>query len=112
MRRLVLSVFVGVCGLSASAQSSLKEMFDEYHMFNHLDASVTLGTTGIGFDVATPVGDYAQLRVGYAFMPSFHKSMYFGIQVGDEPARKYDSNGKPVETKFDKMADASDRLQG
>ena len=41
----------------------------------HLDASITLGTTGVGFDLATPVSDYAQLRVGYAFMPSFHKSM-------------------------------------
>ena len=68
MRRLVLSVFISACGLCADAQSSLQELFDEYHMFNHLDASLTLGTTGIGFDVSTPVGDYAQLRVGYAFM--------------------------------------------
>ena len=75
MKRLVLSVFVAICGLSASAQSSLQEMLDEYHAFNHLDASITLGTTGIGFDLSTPVGDYAQLRLGYAFMPSFHKSV-------------------------------------
>lgn len=103
MRIFVLSVFVA-CGLSASAQGSLKETLDEYHMFNHLDASVTLGTTGIGFDVSTPVGDYAQLRVGYAFMPSFHKSMYFDVQVGDKPESKYDANGHRVETKFDKMS--------
>ena len=88
MRIIVLSVFVAICGLSASAQSSLKETLDEYHMFNHLDASITLGTTGLGFDVATPLGDYAQLRVGYSFMPSFHKSMYFNVQVGDTPENK------------------------
>ena len=113
MRRFVLSVFVGVCGLSASAQSSsLREMLDEYHMFNHLDASITLGTTGIGFDVSTPVGDYAQLRVGYAFMPSFHKSMYFGVQVGDKPESKYDANGNRVQTKFEKMADVLEQVTG
>ena len=111
MRIFVLSVFVA-CGLSASAQGSLKETLDEYHMFNHLDASVTLGTTGIGFDVSTPVGDYAQLRVGYAFMPSFHKSMYFDVQVGDKPEKKYDANGNRVETKFDKMAGVLNQMTG
>ena len=112
MRRLVLSVFISACGLCADAQSSLQELFDEYHMFNHLDASLTLGTTGIGFDVSTPVGDYAQLRVGYAFMPSYHKSMYFGVQVGDQPESKYDANGNRVETKFDKMAGALNQITG
>lgn len=112
MKGLVLSVFITMCGLSASAQSSLQETLDEYHMFNHLDASVTLGTTGIGFDLATPVTNYAQLRVGYAFMPSFHKSMYFGVQVGDTPESKYDANGNRVETKFDKMSRVLKQVTG
>ena len=113
MKRLVLSVLVAISGLSASAQSfSLQETLDEYHMFNHLDASLTIGTTGIGFDVSTPVGDYAQLRVGYAFMPSFHKSMYFGVQVGDNAEKKYDANGNRVQTTFDKMADALEQVTG
>ena len=81
-------------------------------LFNHLDASLTLGTTGIGFDLATPVGDYAQLRVGYAFMPSFHKSMYFGVQVGDTPENKYDANGNRIETKFEKMARVLKQVTG
>lgn len=112
MKSLILYVFVAVCGLSASAQSSLKETLDEYNVLNHLDVSVTLGMTGIGFDLATPVTDYAQLRVGYAFMPSFHKSMYFGVQVGDEPESEYDENGDPVQTKFDRMADALNQVTG
>ena len=110
MKRLVLSVFVAICGLSASAQDSSEETV--YHVFNHLDASLTLGTTGIGFDLATPLGNYAQLRVGYAFMPSFHKSMYFDVQVGDTPENKYDKNGNRVQTKFEKMADAMKQLTG
>ena len=110
MKRLVLLVFAAICGLSASAQGSSQET--SYHVFNHLDASITLGTTGIGFDLATPVTNYAQLRVGYAFMPSFHKSMYFGVQVGDKPESKYDANGNRVETTFEKMADALEQVTG
>ena len=112
MRGFVISVFVAICGLSVSAQELLKDTSSDFNLFNHLDASVTLGTTGIGFDVATPVGDYAQLRVGYAFMPSFHKSMFFNVQVGDKPENKYDANGNRVETKYDKMADALKQVTG
>ena len=112
MRGFVISVFVAICGLSVSAQELLKDTSSDFNLFNHLDASVTLGTTGIGFDVASPVGDYAQLRVGYAFMPSFHKSMFFNVQVGDKPENKYDANGNRVETKYDKMADALKQVTG
>lgn len=112
MRHFVLFVIALTCGLPVSAQGSLREKLDEFHVFNHLDASVTLGTTGIGFDVSTPVGDYAQLRVGYAFMPSFHKSMYFDVQVGETAESKYDKNGNRVETKFEKMAGALEEVTG
>lgn len=112
MRVYILSVLLALGGLSASAQGSLGETLEDLHMFKHLDASVTLGTTGIGFDVATPVGDYAQLRVGYAFMPSFHKSMYFGVQVGDKPESKYDSKGNRKETNFDKMSGVLKQMTG
>ena len=54
--------------------------------FNHLDLSLTTGTTGLGIDVATPIGDYLQLRTGFSFMPHFSHTMHFGVQVGDDPA--------------------------
>ena len=44
----------------------------EHNVFQHLDVSVNLGTSGIGFDVASPIGNYVQLRAGYEFMPGFH----------------------------------------
>lgn len=112
MREFVLSVFVAICGLPVSAQGSLKGTFDDLPFFNHLDVSVTLGTTGIGFDVATPVGNYVQLRAGYSFMPSFHKSMDFNVQVGANPENKYDANGNRVQTKFDKMTDVLKQVTG
>lgn len=44
---------------------------EDLGVFNHLSLGVTLGTTGIGFDVATPVTRFFQLRAGYSFMPKF-----------------------------------------
>ncbi len=40
--------------------------------FNHLSASYSLGTDGlVGFEVASPIGNYVTARMGYSFMPSF-----------------------------------------
>lgn len=82
------------------------------NIFNHLDASITLGTTGIGIDLASPVTNWAQLRVGYAFMPHFNYDMEFEIQVGDSKENKYDAQGNRIETKFDKMAAMLEDLTG
>ena len=72
--------------------------------FKHLDLSVNLGTSGIGFDLATPIGNYVQLRAGYEFMPHFNYSVDFPVEVGGEPAVKYDANGNRVESRFDRLA--------
>ncbi len=39
----------------------------EKNIFSHIDVSATVGTTGFGFDLATPVTNWAQLRVGGVF---------------------------------------------
>ena len=56
------------------------------HAFNHLDLSLTTGSTGIGFDLSMPLNDLLALRAGYAIMPHFSHRMHFGVQVGDDPA--------------------------
>lgn len=40
------------------------------NMFNHLSVGVSAGVLdGFGFEVATPIGNYVNLRAGYSFMP-------------------------------------------
>lgn len=56
----------------------------ENNIFQHLDASLTIGSTGVGIDVASPIGDYVQLRAGFDYMPHFHHNMTFGVQVGEK----------------------------
>jgi hypothetical protein len=61
------------------------QFWKEHDIFQHLDASVTLGSTGIGFDVSSPMGEYAKLRAGFSFMPHIHYSTRFEVQVGENP---------------------------
>lgn len=82
------------------------------NIFTHLDLGITLGTDGIALDLAAPIGDYVQMRVGFAYMPRFEKKVSFQAQIGDTPEPRYhedgtpilDENGKPIQTRFDKMA--------
>ena len=101
MRRLVVVVMTAMLSMMpAIAQQGVGKQ----GVFNHLDAAVTMGTTGLGVDLSAPVGDYVALRTGFAFMPKFEYKMTFGIQVGEYAESKYDIAGNRVETKFDRMA--------
>ena len=97
--------------LDSGAQESVKtyipvtQYWKEHNIFQHLDISLTAGTTGIGIDVASPVGKYVQLRAGYEFMPRFTKRMAFDLTINGQPARAYDKDGNRQETTFDRMKD-------
>ena len=36
----------------------------EYKIFNHIDLGVTAGSTGIGLEASSPVGQYLHVRTG------------------------------------------------
>ncbi len=50
-------------GLPSQAQT------EDNNMFNHMSVGVSVGTTGLGIDLAMPVGNYVQLRGGINFFP-------------------------------------------
>ena len=79
------------------------QYWKEHNIFQHLDVSISAGTTGIGVDLASPIGEYFQLRAGFDYMPRFTVKMKFDVMIGDQPARQYDENGNRVETSFDRM---------
>lgn len=81
------------------------QYWKEHDILQHLDISLTAGTTGIGIDVASPIGEYVQVRAGYEIMPRFNKSMNFDLTIGGKPARMYDPNGNRIETTFDRLKD-------
>ncbi len=62
----------------------------------HLDLGVEVGTTGVGFQLSTPLAKFATVRTGFTFMPNIEVPMSFGIQVGDDPTKS--------KSKFNKMS--------
>lgn len=66
--------------LATDAGTTIKDR----NLFNHLDLSVTGGSTGVGFDLGMPMSDYARLRIGGTFMPRFHYGMSFTAQLQNE----------------------------
>ena len=88
---------------SSSKYIPVSQYWKEHDIFQHLDVSVIAGTAGIGIDLATPVTEWAQLRLGYEFMPRFTKRMSFEMTINGQPARSYDEDGNRQETRFDKL---------
>ena len=71
--------------MTAEAQQDVR--IKDPNIFNHLDLSITAGTTGVGFDLAAPIGDYVKLRTGFSAMPRFDMSTTYKIQVGDDATK-------------------------
>ena len=84
MKKIVLLLIAVCSGLVANSQTTEGQ---EKGFFKHLDASLTMGTTGLGLDMATPMGEYAQLRAGLSFMPHIHYKARFEVQIGDDPIK-------------------------
>jgi len=100
----ILSFLCASMLASAQGISVSKKLSADNGFFNHLDLSVSAGSTGIGIDVAMPVGEYAKVRAGFAYMPRFEKISSFRVQVGDSLDKKYDQQGNRIETKFDRLS--------
>ena len=74
--------------------------------FNHIDVAGTIGTSGLGFDIAFPMSEWAQLRIGGAWMPYLHFDPSFGIEVAENLPK--DIQG----SKFNKIADEMQSILG
>lgn len=85
---ILLFATLSAAFLSTSAQ--------KVSAFEHLDIGVTLGTTGVGIDVATPLSEQFRVRAGFSFVPEFDVKMNFGMDG---------ENGSNVNSVADKFAD-------
>lgn len=82
-----------------------KKYWSEGNTFKHLEMSVTLGTTGVGIDVAAPICDFLQVRLGYDYMLPFKQEFEMPLAGGGQAARQYDENGNRKVTPFNEIAD-------
>lgn len=70
----------------------------KYSWFNHLDFAITGGTGGIGFDLAVPMSEWAQLRVGGEFRPLSTYSATFTTDMAGAYTKE------EIDGKFRKMS--------
>lgn len=72
-----------------------QDRVDKFGVFDHLSVGATLGTTGIGLDLAAPVTDYMQVRAGYNFFSGFKYSEDVDYRAKGKPTRgKTKAEGK------------------
>jgi opacity protein-like surface antigen len=100
-----LLALIFMCTMSAFAQDS--DVEKSIKPFRNLDLSVTAGTSGIGFDLATKINSYVGLRAGFSYMPQLEPKINFGIEGG-----RYDFDGNWVTTRFDNMASQLQEFTG
>lgn len=104
-KTIILTLIACLTGTtSICAQSPTDKQ--EIGIFNHLDLAVTLGTTGVGFDLASPLGDAVQVRAGFAIMPKFHHKMDFDLMLGDG------KNNSMTTSNFEKLTGILKELTG
>lgn len=66
MKKIVLICMLAMLGLTQGKAQSEVESFG---LFDHVGGGISLGTDGIGFDVAAPINDYFGVRMGLSFLP-------------------------------------------
>ncbi|MBQ5681196.1 MAG: hypothetical protein IIV20_06920, partial [Bacteroidaceae bacterium] len=62
-------------------KQSLCSFMNERNILSHMDVGVNVGTTGLGIDVAVPVGNYVRLRAGYNYMPRISMNTDFTVET-------------------------------
>ena len=106
MKKLLVLLVLFCPILTAKAVQFDDAIVEKSGAFKHLDVALTLGSTGIGFDLATPVyADFVQLRAGYAFMPGFRQTMTFGVD-------NYTKDGTIVSSKKEQVSELMKKFTG
>lgn len=82
IRKLFASAILLSCAFVSQAfpSDSLSLAKPDKMIFNHLDASVSLGTTGLGLEVSAPLTKYLKVRAGVEWMPRFSMPVSFGLE--------------------------------
>lgn len=74
-------------------------------IFTRLDVGVTVGTSGLGFDLSSNVTRFLRVRAGASFMPHFSVPMEFSLQ-------SYTDEGGVNTGNFDRLQNYMKRLTG
>ncbi len=88
---------LALIGLISTTGAQAQDTVDEFGLFDHVSAGLSLGTTGIGIEVAAPLCNFVQARMGYSFMPGIKKTFNFDIDTDKAWVANNPKTGKKVE---------------
>lgn len=77
-RRFFLSLLLILCMVGA-----LRAQSADRQWLNHVEAAVTAGTDGVGFDLSMSVNEHVRVRTGFSYMPRFHFKIDMGVSLED-----------------------------
>lgn len=81
MKRTILTVCLLFAIVMNSTRLFAQNEKADYGIFNSLAVGLSASTTGIGVDVASPIGNYLALRAGISFMPNFTFSTDVDVDI-------------------------------
>ena len=89
---------IGVLLLGMGYATSVCAQDTDSKAFRHLDLGVSMGSTGIGVEVASPVSSVVRVRAGIDAMLRTTHNMHFDVQ-------SFDENGQLTDSRIDKMSE-------
>lgn len=102
MKHIFLLALATIFGL----QATNAQEYEEFGLFDHLGAGISVGTDGIGIDLAAPMTDYAALRAGVSFLPRFKYNTNIDLKENDPDVMpNVDIEGKAKMFDFKLLAD-------
>lgn len=82
-----------------------EQYWHKKNFMKHMEVSLTLGTTGVGIDIAAPLCEYVQVRAGYDYMLPLRKTFNIDVLGDGQAPRQYDEQGNRIESPFDRIAE-------
>lgn len=115
---LMKKLFILVTAAILSSASAMAQ--SDKNVFNHLGASVGIGTTGITIDLSTNITSYVGVRAGVDIMPAVKYATDIDINNDTELQRQYDTwrlwymatnpTATPPEVKIPSQVDVEGKL--
>ncbi len=75
----IIYLLILLTGISIPADAQLSKWCKDHDVADNLDVAFTIGTGGLGLELATPVTRWARLRAGVEWFPTFKVPMNFDL---------------------------------
>lgn len=106
MKKSFILLAIAATACSGAFGQSIMERWQKKGFFTDLEVGVTAGTTGLGFDISTPLSEWTRLHVGGTFMPKVDYNASFSAEMGEGLSQSVQ------DSRFEKMKDVMQSFMG